>query len=203
MANGPSLRLVTAKFLNSMPSIATNHYYMRPGFKPWYYVNTDIYNLEKPEQREWMLPYIKAVKKAFINERWAGYFDNVWPLKRNPGTYKRQFSENPLESFGNYANVTYVSVQIAFHLGFDPCLIVGLDLDYNTHGKHFYADDAIPELAMFNNAPVGPPHVWFEKANDSFGMAREVFERHGRRIINLSPWTKCEALERGELDAYT
>lgn len=197
VANGPSQTDIPVEFLNSMPSIAVNHYYKREGFEPWYMVVTDYRQLETPEQREVYAPWIEKVQHAFINEHWSRYYPGCTPMRRHP-YLKTKFSIDVGDYFGNWAHVVYAACQVAFTLGFETVLIAGMDLDYIGNGKHFYRDEEVPG---FNNFP-GNYHEWFSRANESMGAARTEYEKHGRRLLNISTQTKCTTLERMDWGQY-
>ena len=197
VATGPSQSDIPVEFLNSLPSIAVNHYYKRDGFQPWYLVITDYRQLETEERREVYAPWIENVNHAFINEHWSRYFPGCTPMRRNPHP-KNKFSTDVSGYFGNWAHVVYAAAQVAFTLGFQTVLIAGMDMDYVTNGKHFYQDKEVPG---FNNFP-GQYDEWYDRANESMGVARKEYEKHGRRLLNISTRTKCTTLERVDWGQY-
>jgi hypothetical protein len=103
----------------------------------------------------------------------------------------------------------YQCMQVAFWHGIQTLLVVGLDHDYfeyKTMPKHF--DDRYvqkpeehPQVAnRMANPKYGEQHKLL--TDNAYRLARKVFEHDGRRIINLTPDSKCEIFERGDVDDW-
>jgi hypothetical protein len=114
------------------------------------------------------------------------------------------FSYDPLDIVGLKATTAFTMLQIAFFLGFERILIVGLDHHYpKGEKKHFYKDSDAPE---FEVAP-GPVYdndtnVWKKHADHVLEMCQEVYTKHGRDIINLTRGSRCEVFRKERLSDW-
>ena len=212
VANGPSLEQVPIEFLKSYITLGCNRITgMAPEFVPNYYACTGITQIVKREQRETMYPMLAHpdCKAAFINRMYAHLFpfENIYTILS--GAYygienTRFFSYDPLNIIGIGATMTFILLEIAFYMGFDPVLIVGLDHHYpKGTKKHFYDDSEFP---LFETAP-GPIYnydsaTWQEQATIMLDMASEAYKEHGRTIINIGRDSQCTSFRKEALSAW-
>jgi hypothetical protein len=184
---------------------------MTPEFVPTYYACLGRNQVNAEAKRETIFPTIghPDCKAAFINRLLIHFFpyDNVYSIMggssygvKNTGL----FSYDPLNVTGLGATMTYVLLQIAFYMGFETVLVVGLDHSYPKGSKkHFYDDKEYPD---FEAAP-GPVYggnneMWQSYATAMFTVAQEVYKEHGRRIINLTDVSKCEVFSREAISSW-
>lgn len=214
IANGPSLLDVPTGFLDQYPTIGCNHmgcacedsYY-----SPTYWDQLGLNQVKTEEQREHYYPAIEQAEAAFVN-RFVEHkfpFDNVYGIisrgalgRELPQPHgNRTFSTDALDAVGIGFTQTYISFQIAYMLGFDTVLVVGLDNDYGDgpNRDHYYdvEDDGVIHLGSpYSNEE-------FQEGSDfMFFLARKAYEADGRRIINLTPESKAYSLERGDLEDW-
>ena len=102
------------------------------------------------------------------------------------------------------STVTYIMLQLAFHLGCDPVYIVGLDHDYGKlpdlfpPGKITVNKENYELVRQCHFDPqyyklgdvIGVP--WVEKQEMAYQAALEAFSEAGRTIINVSDTTKLK-----------
>lgn len=102
--------------------------------------------------------------------------------------------------------VTFALLQIAFYMGFKTCLLVGVDHHYPNTGKftghkikagsddpdHFQCADGKPyfETGKEYNAPE------LEGTAQAYDIARELFKKADRQILNLTPNTRLEVFDK-------
>lgn len=199
IGNGPSLKNVPVAFLKKYPSFGTNRIYLMEGFEPTYYVSVNPLVIEQSIDR------IKELKsKKFIPERFCSYFDDVAPLESR---YHPCFSMNPAAYIYEGYTVTYVCMQIAYYMGFDNILLVGVDHKFTFNGEpnqevisqgkdsnHFH-QDYFGEGVRWNNPDL-------ERSEEAYRMAKEVFERDGKRIINLTKNTALNVFRKGKITEW-
>jgi len=212
VANGPSLAEVPIEFLRRYVTLGCNRItMMAPEFAPTYYACTGNTQIKGREQRETMYPMMAHpdCKAAFINRLYAHLFpfENIYPIIS--GYYygleeTRFFSYDPLHIYGIGATMTFVLLQIAFYMGFDPVLIVGLDHNYpKGTKKHFYDDSETP---LFEISP-GPVYnfdneIWQEQATIMLDIASEAYKQNGRTIINIGSASHCTSFRKEALSAW-
>jgi hypothetical protein len=146
------------------------------------------------------------VQAAFVNRLIAQRlpFDNVWGIL-GPGYYghdnskSRIFSFDPLNVIGTFCTVMYPVLQIAYYMGFQTILIVGMDQFYNPNAdKHFYPDVEHTRLWGVTPTEKLDDDQLYDMTEAAMVLARKVYAQNGREIINLSEPTKCEVLERDD-----
>jgi hypothetical protein len=208
---GLGLYNIPLPFLTLYPSFASNRfhiYYDQTGFAPTYYLDLGINHLVTDAQRAPLLPMLPEVEAAFVN-RFVAHrlpFDNVWGIL-GPQYYGHPkglyFSYDPLDIMGIGVSNIFCMLQIAYYMGFQTALIVGLDhyYDPNSEYKHFYPDEQAP---LWEKSPGHriSEEDWYRQADGAFALARTAYELVGRRIVNLSEPTACEVFERGRWEEW-
>jgi hypothetical protein len=204
---GLGLYNIPLSFLTLYPSFASNRfhiYYDQTGFAPTYYLDLGINHLVTEEQRAPLLPMLPEVEAAFVNRFTAHRlpFDNVWGIL-GPQYYGYKkglyFSYDPLDIMGIAPSNIFCMLQIAYYMGFQTALIVGMDHHYDTSSeyKHFYPDEQAPHWGVSPGHRISEQQ-WYEQTDMAFAMARTAYALVGRRIVNLSEPTACEVFERGD-----
>lgn len=214
LGNGPSLEKVPLEFMGRFLTFGCNRITMLyPRFCPTYYLGLGANHVNSAERRATIEPIFAddRLMAAFMNRLFYQEFDHgeythklysiLGPRYYGAeGEQIRQFSLNPLRYVGlGYSNV-YPMLQIAYYMGIQTVYLVGLDHDYpDTPHKHFY-DDGEGDARHFETAP-GPytNDAWRFGVDRVFAHALEAYKADGRRIVNLTPETKCEVFEHADL----
>jgi hypothetical protein len=213
VCNGPGLKNVPVQFLDKYPTLGCNRItLMYPEFCPSYYFGMGSNQLDTPEKRATILPTIMddRCKAAFMNRLLIHEFAHTnkcysWlggKVYNASDDQLRSFSLNPLYVVGLGYTMAFPMLQVAYYMGFETILIVGMDHDYpDTSAKHFYNDEDAP---LFETAP-GPYSVeaWRRGADTVLAKCRDVYAKAGRRIVNLSTPTKCDLFETGKLEEWS
>lgn len=102
------------------------------------------------------------------------------------------FSSN-LASGGAWegATVTYVAMQLAFHLGFREVILVGVDHSFSTIGPANHLVTATePDPNHFDPSYFGPGVTWqlpdLQTSEIAYRLARDRFDAAGRRISDAT-----------------
>ena len=184
IANGPSLADVSNEFLESYTTFGVNKIWLKD-FKPTYYVATD----------NWMNPYVRQMKEMHCRE----YFVSSGFAKHLPGSKPtagvlRDTPESRWKEPGEMNwTVIYTVLQIAHIMGFATVLLVGLDHTGST--THFHP--------AYNQWGAKRTYTWdIDGANKSFQITRDEYEKSGRRIINLTPGSKCDVFEKQDIELW-
>ena len=197
IGNGPSLKNVPLDFLLKYQTFGTNRIYLLDRFTPTYYCSVnplvigqfadDIAQIDAPK----FLP--------------AGYcFDDTCLPLNSSGMIL--FSQDASAWIYEGHTVTFVCMQIAYYMGFKNILLVGVDHSFKFDGRpneqrimegadpnHFHPD-------YFKGKNWNNPDL--DRSEHAYKLARAVYESKGGRIINLTPGTKEQVLEHGEINDW-
>lgn len=193
LGNGKSLAAESNETLCKLPSFGTNRIYLRQGFEPTYYV---CVNELVAGQYKQDIENIGSIK--FVTDRVP--MKGVIPLRSN---HIMAFSKDPSKYICEGYTVTYVCLQLAYHMGFKTVYLLGVDHSYKfdgepngillAHGEdpnhfdpHYFSDGKIW------NAPD------LENSERAYRIARRVYEEDGREIINLTPDSKLDVFLRSK-----
>jgi hypothetical protein len=208
IGNGPSLSKLNLAPLKSEITFGTNAIFLNyeaMGFQPNYYCAYDTLLAED--------------RAAEINALDSGirFFpqDLVYCLKPRPGVLyvpfhytwneaEPHFSRDVSEAVYFRGSVSFMCMQLAYHMGFNRVYLIGMDHNYkrpgHAQGKAFTATDA--DSDHFHSAYCGkglrsnPYNV--QRVEEAFQLAREVFEADGRKIINATAGGKLEVFPRAD-----
>lgn len=118
-----------------------------------------------------------------------------------------KFARDCSISINQGATVTYVAMQLAFHMGFTKVAIVGCDHSFATEGpanKTVVAGQH--DANHFDSKYFADGMKWqLPDLLDSelhYEVARNTYERYGRKIINCTDGGKLEIFERQPLETF-
>ena len=190
IGNGPSLANVPNEFLSKYPTFGSNRIFLK--FTPDYYsyldkvfVGTNIEEIKKLE-----------CKAKYIRSEYASLIPGAFPIRQIGGM---GFSFNPFTHVVGGYTITYTNLQLAYWYGFERVGLIGVDHEYKDEGEalswhtgqdnsHFspfyYSED---ESWLMNNFSITEPY---------YKLAREVYERDKREIINITDGGALEIFER-------
>ncbi|MEO1643345.1 MAG: hypothetical protein AAFR74_08415, partial [Pseudomonadota bacterium] len=222
LGNGPSLQGFDPALLERFASIGSNGVYR--AFPEWERA-TDYMIIEDVEQAEKRGKVFRQtdgpVKLAalytahaiprpwpedllFYNARYTpngGYWDDWGPL------FSRDFSG--CVWLGN--TVTYIGLQLAWHLGAQTVYLAGVDFTYGPLEKKYgvgklrVTDQNLADVQQCHFDPdyhkigdvIGVPDT--AKQYRAYQEAQRIFEAAGKRIINLTPNSKLDVFERADM----
>lgn len=202
IGNGPSLKDTDLPALaKKFPTFGSNKIFLYP-FIPTYYAVCD---------HLMMFSCIKQIQEDSFNPD-AMWLPRTFPV---PGAnlvnyaIKAGFSRDPSYEIVIGGTVTYVLLQLAFYMGFNRVLLVGVDHSYPGAGAgtpgakfiqqgedqdHFHPDYF--EAGMIYNRPE------LEGTEVSYHIAKNVYEGEGRKILNASVNTNLLVYDRVDVNKY-
>ncbi len=207
IGNGPSLKKTDLTRLKDDYTFGLNRIYLNyPNmrFEPTFYccVNSNVLSQFAHEIDQ--LNSIKFVKKQsqrLLKNHWNTFF------MQSQGNIR--FHEN-LEHLTWHEGwtVTYCAMQVAYHLGFEEVILVGVD--------HYFKDSGEPNKAVtaqgddsnhFHPNYFGKGVVWqypdLERSEESYTVAKQVFEQDGRRILDATIGGHLQIFPKVDFDAVT
>ena len=198
IGNGPSLNDIPIEFLNKYPSFGTNRIYLLDDFTPDYYAAVNPLVIEQFSDDINEMECEKFITARFVQD---GTVTDAHPLY---SSVTPSFSRDPEEWVYEGYTVTYVCLQLAFYMGFDTVLLVGVDHEFEFKGMPNGIAQAVgDDVNHFHPDYFGDGVLWHNpdlvQSERAYSMAKTVYDFEGRRIVNLTPGTKLDVFEKGSI----
>jgi len=200
IGNGPSLKQTDVSKLKDEYTFGMNRIslaFPEWGFETSYFVSIndlvieqcadDISQLKMPKFLAWhSRPYIDLTDEmAFLHTTYTG-------PRFQPDTRKRIWEG---------ATVTNVAMQLAFYMGFEKVILIGVDHNFKSKGD---ANKTIVSQGddenHFNAEYFGKGFRWqlpdLETSEIAYSMAREAYEEAGREIVDATIGGKLEVFKK-------
>jgi len=221
IGNGPSLNNMDLTKLHREYTFGVNAIYLnyeKMNFYPTYYAVEDIFVAEdrkdeinkfkEPKLKffgNYLRPLIKKDERTIFIQLLRNYGDKkVFPY----------FSESCVRSLGVGGSVTYVCLELAFHMGFDEVYMIGFDHNYvipntavisNERETGFDILSTEDDPNHFSKDYFGKGYRWHDPKVDrmeiGFLKCKEVYERNGRKLFNATVGGKLDVLPRVDYDS--
>lgn len=204
IGNGPSLKQTDLSLLRDEQTFGMNRIYLlfpELGFTTRYYLSVNSLVVEQCAEDIRALPMPK-----FISWRSRGLIQP--DSEHRNGSGGKQHADAPLvflhttytgptfatEATGRLwegATVTYVALQLAYHLGFEQVILVGVDHSFSTIGK---ANTTVvsqgEDSNHFDPNYFGKGFRWqlpdLETSERAYRMAREAYAHAGREVLDAT-----------------
>ena len=205
IGNGPSLTLEDLEKLKGETTFAANKIWLifdKTDWRPQYYVLEDdhIINQHQEEIRR-----LKGLPK-FVNRQWKHLFrddpEAIWyPWHRLDDDEFPKFSDNALEIVYCGYQVTYISLQLAYFMGFSRVYLIGVDFNYSlahqgqdtVEHSALVQDHFVPDYYKPGEMRYIPKLDLTERA---LRCGKEFYEAHGRKVYNATRGGKLEVFDR-------
>lgn len=200
VCNGPSLNQMRLRFLRKEIVIGVNKIYLgfrQFGFYPRYFVAVNKKVLEQSAQEIRRLNCVKFLSKRA---------EDILP--ENALTYHIE-TRGPVEKFcrditkGVHEGwtVTYAALQIAYYLGFNEVVIIGMDHRFEYQGRPnessvLQGEDPNHFCADYFGGGQSWDNPDLERSEESYRLARSVYEQDRRRIVDATVDGACEVFEK-------
>lgn len=190
LGNGPSLARTDVKKLKREATFGMNRVFLafaEWGFQTSYFVCVNDLVIEQSA------PDIAALAMPkFISWRSRRFM----PLDEQTiylhSTYDGPtFARDARGRLWEGATVTYVALQLAYHLGFDPVILIGVDHSFASKGKPnttVVSQGEDPD--HFDKGYFGAGFRWqlpdLEQSERAYQMARAAYEADGRQVLDAT-----------------
>lgn len=199
IGNGPSLNQTDLSLLRNEYTITTNRAYLmyeRMGGPSSYYVSINVNVINQFANDIARLPMPK-----FLN--WAAHenahFTDSTIFIRTVQDF--DFSFQPQHFLYEGSTVTYAAMQIAYYLGFQQVILIGVDHNFTTKGdpnRTVVSEGADPN--HFDPNYFGKGVVWqlpdLEGSERAYRRAKEVYEQRGREILDATVGGKLQVYRK-------
>jgi hypothetical protein len=218
IGNGPSLNHHNLSLLAGESTIAVNGIFYardRMGFDPTYYVVEDTAflrdNLEAITEYPAGHKFFPSIYRDMIGERPdVSYFmmNRGFYEPRSPDFCVPRFATDPTQRVYSGQSVTIINLQLAYFLGFEEVVLVGMDFSYTVPETSIVEGDLVTSTGddpnHFHPDYFGAGKVWKDPKLDrvlaNYALAKRVYEADGRRIVNATHGGKLELFDRVDFD---
>lgn len=191
LGNGPSLRRTDLRPLKDEVTFGLNRVYLlfpELGFTTSYFVSVNTLVIEQCAAEIQALPMPKFI--TWRARRWLREGPDLVFVDTDyegPPAFAREASGRVFEG----STVTYVALQLAYHMGFDEAILLGVD-------HHFAAQG--PANATVVSTGDDPDHFapgyfgkgfrWqlpdLQASEQAYRLARQAYEADGRRVLDAT-----------------
>ena len=205
LGNGPSLKHTDLSRLKNEITFGMNRIYLlfpQIGFPTSYYLAINTLVIEQCANEIMALDMPRFV--SWRGRKWLRPDPDVIYLDTDytdPPTFSRDLSGRVFEG----STVTYVAMQLAYHMGFEEVILVGVDHSFTTKGKPnvtVVSDGEDPN--HFSTEYFGKGYRWqlpdLEASERAYLMAREAFETSNRRILDATIGGKLDIFPKIQLE---
>ena len=190
LGNGPSLNNTDVSKLASEHSFGMNRVYLafaEWGFQTSYLVSVNDLVIEQSAAE------IEALSMPkFLSWRSRRYIQADKTTNFLHSTYERPtIAKDARGRLWEGATVTYIALQLAFHMGFDPVILIGVDHSFSSKGK---ANSTVvsqgEDKDHFAGNYFGPGFRWqlpdLDMSERAYEMARQAFVEDGRQVLDAT-----------------
>jgi hypothetical protein len=203
LGNGPSLGGMNLEPLRSEVTFGLNRVYLlfeKLGFPTTYLVAVnqlvieqcaaDLLEADRPMFLAWH-------SRRFVPDRSSPIF--------LPTTRAREFSLDPARGLWEGATVTYVALQLAHYMGFDPVILIGVDHSFATKGPaHTKVTSTGDDPNHFDGRYFGKGFRWnlpdLDTSEVAYRMARAAYEADGRTVLDATVGGKLTVFQKADYE---
>jgi hypothetical protein len=216
MGNGPSLKKIDPTPLRQEITFGTNAIYLARdwlGFLPTYHVTEDTLVIEdRGAEISAMTGPIK-----FYDKRWSNFIPPNGAVVHPRIVYDYSdyagfplFSQDAAKCLWTGGTVSYLCLQLAYYMEFDPVILIGFDHSYQKPA-HVSADGHVWTSQGDDPNHIDPNYFgkgyrWHDPRVDrmetAYRRARSEFEQAGRKVFNSTVGGHLEVFERKSYDTF-
>jgi hypothetical protein len=191
IGNGPSLNKTALHLLKNEFTFGLNRIYLlfpKIGFHTTYFVSVNDLVIQQCANDIENLPMPKFI--GWHSRNWINFTDNLIFI-RDPYDGTLGFSKDPAEKVWEGATVTYVAMQIAYYLGFEKVILIGVDHNFITKGEpHKVVVSQGPDENHFNPEYFGKGFRWqlpdLATSERAYNLAKEHYIEDNREILDAT-----------------
>jgi len=200
IGNGPSLKQTDLTRLQGECTFGMNRIYLafpELGFTTTYYVSInslvieqcagEIRNLPIPKFLSWRSRQLiqPTNDTAFLHTTYTG----------------PKFARDARGRLWEGATVTYVALQLAYHMGFQQVILIGVDHNFTTQGKpNATVTSQGDDPDHFHASYFGKGFRWqlpdLETSERGYRMARQAYEADGREVLDATVGGKLTVFKK-------
>ena len=205
VGNGPSLNNTPLDSFVGVPSIGMNKIdliYSRTEWRP-----SVVVCLNNLVARQHQDVFVNSELPVFVawKARWLLKARNRSRLAYFNTTLSNHFSKNAVEGFGSSATVTYIALQLAYWMGANPVILLGVDHSFKYTGeKRTYQKRDGDDVNHFDPNYFKSGSYWgtpdLEQSEIEYQMVKDAFENDSRSVFDATVGGKLNVFEKIGID---
>jgi len=200
LGNGPSLTHTDLDLIKDEFTFGMNRIYLlfpEMGFETSYYVSINTLVLEQCRTEIAALGMPRFI--TWRGRRWFGgkgiyFLDTDYTA---PPTFSQDVRGRVFEG----STVTYIALQLAYFMGFDEVILIGVDHSFSSKGRPnetVVSEGDDPN--HFSSEYFGKGFKWqlpdLEASEHAYRMAKQAYEGAGRRVLDATIGGKLNVFEK-------
>jgi hypothetical protein len=190
IGNGPSLKQTDLSQLKSEFTFGMNRFYLifpELGFSTTYYLSVNSLVIEQFAEDIRKLPIPK-----FLSWRSHNLIQPTEDTIFLHSTYSGpKFAQDVRGRLWEGATVTYVALQLAFHMGFEQVILIGVDHTFTSQGKpNTTVTSQGDDPNHFHNNYFGKGYRWqlpdLDTSERAYLIARQAYTQAGRQVLDAT-----------------
>lgn len=204
IGNGPSLSNMDLSVLRDEFTFGLNRIYLKYedwGFPTTFYVAINRFVLQQFASEIYSVPGPKVLNWSYrrpeLMDENTVYLETRIALKPD-GRLLTGF-------YAGAGTVTSLALQLAYFMGFDEAILIGVDHSYSQRGVPNQAiESRRADVNHFDERYFGPGVVWqlpdLEAMERGFVKLRELFREDGRRVVDATVGGKLEVFPKVDFE---
>lgn len=204
IGNGPSLKQTPLELLSGVSVFSLNRLYLmfdQLAFLPSYHVvvNRHVVSQCAGELKALDLPVFTTLSN--LGDLQGGSATTfAFPSISGP-----RFDETPLMGLWEGGTVTYVAMQLAYFMGFEKVLLVGVDHSFSTKGPaNQLVESSGDDANHFDPRYFGKGFKWqlpdLNSSEIAYSLARASYQAAGREIVDCTVGGKLDVFRKSSLE---
>jgi hypothetical protein len=200
IGNGPSLKQTDLSRLRGEHTIGMNRFYMafpELGFTTTYYLSVNSLVIEQcaGDIRELPIPKFLSWRSRHLIEPTE---DTIFLHTTYTGP---RFATDARGRLWEGATVTYVALQLAFHLGFQQAILIGVDHSFTTQGApNTTVVSQGDDPNHFHPGYFGKGFRWqlpdLEASERAYRIAHDAYQAAGRQVLDATVGGKLQVFPK-------
>ncbi|MEA3351156.1 MAG: 6-hydroxymethylpterin diphosphokinase MptE-like protein [Chloroflexota bacterium] len=203
IGNGPSLKETDVSLLKDEHTFGMNRIYL--AFPEWGFRTSYLVSVNDLVIKQCVDDFLALDMPRFFSWRSRQFFPNL-PITSLPTflhtTYTGpKFAQHARGRLWEGATVTYVCLQLAFHMGFEKAILIGVDHSFISKGE---ANKTVisqgDDLNHFDPRYFGEGFRWqlpdLDTSEAAYTLARQAYESEGREVVDATLGGKLQVFPK-------
>ncbi|GAB5491256.1 MAG: DUF115 domain-containing protein [Phototrophicaceae bacterium] len=203
IGNGPSLNKMELSYLKNEYTFGANRIYLlfeELGFTTSYFCSVNTHVIEQFAEDIAELPMPKFLSWRAKDS--IQFTDDMMFLRP---FYEENFQETPIYGLWEGATVTFISLQLAYYMGFKEVYLIGVDHNFKDKGvAHKLVTSEGDDENHFHPDYFHKGIRWqlpdLDTSEIAYLMARQYYEDNGRKIMDATVGGKLQIFDKVSYD---